>query len=176
MAHIVLERQFDPAMPPDDFKAMALASAGCLSLYRVNWQESLLAEDGSRLLCRFEAPDAESVRMVARDVRAKSKLAWPGTVHDTGRDGPANVVVERIFDEPVTVESLQAIEDAGAWCMELHQVTFLRTFFSTDCKRMLCLYQAPDAESVRLAQRQAKMPVERVWSCREFSLADFTAE
>ena len=176
MTPVLLERQFDPAMSPDDFRAMALESAGCLSLYRVNWVKSLLAADGNRLLCHFEAPDAESVRMVARDVRAQNKVAWTGTVHDTGRDGAANVVVERRFDEAVTVASLQAIEDAGAWCMELHQVTFLRTFFSTDCKRMLCLYQAPDAESVRLAQRQAKMPVERVWSCREFSLADFTAE
>jgi hypothetical protein len=27
---------------------------------------------------------------------------------------------------------------------------------------MLCLYHAPDAESVRLAQRQANMPMETV--------------
>jgi hypothetical protein len=111
--------------------------------------------------------------MVAREQRAQNKIAWAGTVHEAGREGQANVVVERRFDQPVTVESVQAIEDAGAWCMELHQVTFLRTFFSTDCKRMICLYRAPDAESVRLAQRQAKMPVERVWSCRRFSMADF---
>jgi len=29
---------------------------------------------------------------------------------------------------------------------------------------MICLYHAPDAESVRLAQRQAGMPLERVWA------------
>ena len=81
--------------------------------------------------------------------------------------------MERSFDNPVTVEAMQAIEDAGAWCMDLHHVTFLRTFFSSDCKRMICLYQAPDAESVRLAQHQAKMPLERVWACRGFTCADF---
>ena len=56
--------------------------------------------------------------------------------------------------------------------MELHRVTFLRTFFSLDCRRMLCLYQAPDAESVRLAQRQAGMPLERVWACRHYNVGN----
>ena len=173
MVDVILERLFNPALSPDGFTALATESASCLSLYRVEWQESLLADDGNRLVCHFKAPDTESVRMVAKDQRAQGKIAWAGMVHDTSRAGQANVVVERRFDEPVTVESVQAIEDAGAWCMELHQATFLRTFFSIDCKRMICLYRAPDAESVRLAQRQAKMPVERVWSCQPFSMADF---
>jgi hypothetical protein len=175
MVHVILERQFNPALSPDDFTAMALDSASCLTLYRIEWHESLLAADGSSLVCHFEAPDTESVRMALKDARARSKIAWAGTLHDTGRDGKANVVVRRSFDQPVTVESVQAIEDAGAWCMELHKVTFLRTFFSVDCKHMICLYQAPDAESVRLAQQQAKMPVEKVWSCRGYSMADFTS-
>jgi hypothetical protein len=57
---------------------------------------------------------------------------------------------------------IQAIEAAGAWCLEAHRVTFVRTLFATDRRRMLCLYHAPDAESVRLAQRQANMPMETV--------------
>jgi hypothetical protein len=39
---------------------------------------------------------------------------------------------------------------------------------------MLCLYQAPDAESVRLAQHQANMPVDRVWACHNFMMDDLT--
>jgi hypothetical protein len=30
--------------------------------------------------------------------------------------------------------------------------------------RMLCLYEAPDAESVRLANREASLPFDRVWA------------
>jgi len=33
---------------------------------------------------------------------------------------------------------------------------------------MISLYQAPDAESVRLALQDARMPVERVWAFRQF--------
>jgi hypothetical protein len=79
------------------------------------------------------------------------------------------VVVERSFDEPVTIEEIQALEDAGASCLEAHEVAFVRTFFSRDCKRMICLYRAPDAEAVRMAQRKAGMPVDSVWSFRLIS-------
>lgn len=128
-----------------------------------------MSEDGHRLACCFRAPDAESVRQISRDDAAKDKRVWPGSFHDTGREGPANVVVARSFDAPVLLEDVQAIEDAGAWCLELHKVTFLRTYFSLDHRRMLCLYRAPDAESVRLAQQQAGMPFDRVWACRNYT-------
>ncbi len=171
MVHVVLERKFTTAMTPADFDKMAMGMVDCLPLYRATWHESLLGYDDGNLLCVFEAPDAESIRMVSRNDGAQYKVAWQGTLHDIDAARGPNVVVERRFDEPVTVEEVQALEDAGAWCMDLHNVTFLRTYFSTDRKRMICLYQAPDAESVRLAQRQAKMPVERVWACRHYSPA-----
>jgi hypothetical protein len=173
MADVLLERQFNPRLSPEDFGAMALESADCLSLYRVAWRESFLAREGNRLVCRFSAPDTESVRMVARDARAREQVAWAGNVHDSGCAGGANVIVERRFDQPVAVADLQALEDAAAWCLQLHQVSFLRTFCAADGKRMLCVYSAPDAESVRLAQQKAKMPVERVWACRRYCAADF---
>jgi hypothetical protein len=75
-----------------------------------------------------------------------------------------HVVVERVFDEPVDFDEVQALEDRNAWCLELHRIRFLRTYFSSDRRRMICVYEAPDAESVRLANRQAGMPFERVWT------------
>ena len=175
MPHILLERQFETPLSPEGFHELAMEHRECLPLYRIEWHESLLADDGHRLLCRFESPDTESVRQFADKQRgATSRIAWAGTVHDTGRDGAPNVVVERQFDQSTAVDDLQKIEDAGAWCMELHKVTFLRTFASEDCKRMICLYRAPDAESVRLAQAQAGMPLQRVWACRAFDCSDFT--
>jgi hypothetical protein len=173
MTEVILEREFNPALSGADFLAMAAEAADCLHLYRVQWRESLLALDGKRLVCRFTAPDTESVRMIATDARARYKVAWSGAVHDTARALDGNVVVERRFDAPVDLASLQAIEEAAAWCLEQHRVTFLRTFCAADGLRMLCLYRAPDAESVRLAQQQANMPVERIWAFRGYSMADF---
>ena len=60
----------------------------------------------------------------------------------------------------------QAREDAHQWCLDTHGVSFVRTYFSQDRKRMICLYRAPDAEAVREAQRKAGMPLDAVWSFR----------
>jgi Nickel responsive protein SCO4226-like len=173
MADIILEREFDEAVDEAGFTAMALAAAGCMSLYRVQWHESLLAEDGRRLVCRFQAPDAEAVRMVSREVPARVRVAWAGSVHDSGRAEAPSVVVERRFDTAADLDALHEREVAHAWCLEQRRVTYLRTFLSEDGQRMLCLYRAPDAESVRQAQQQAGMPLERVWACQPYTPAHF---
>jgi hypothetical protein len=169
MANIVMERGFNPPINEQVFQAMVKDLADCVTMYRADWQESFLALDGSSLTCCFKAPDAESIRMMSRGDAATKKTVWAGTAHATDRVGLANVVVERRFEEPVTVESLQAIEDAADWCLRHHKVTFLRNYFSADQKNMICLYRAPDAESVRLAQQQANMPVNRVWACQHYT-------
>jgi hypothetical protein len=78
----------------------------------------------------------------------------------------STVVVERAFGHPVAFEDVQAIEQRGAWCLEVHGVRFLRTYFSRDRRRMICLYEAPDAEAVRLAEEKAGVPFADAWSAR----------
>lgn len=168
MADVFLERDFDPPIGPADLHAAWLVGRDCARLYRVNWRGSLLALDGRKLICHLQAPDTESARTALRKAGADVRRLWPGTVHD----GPelvkftadsANVLVRRSFAEPVALAEIQAQEDAGAQCLEVRNVKFVRSYFSADRKRMLCLYRAPDVESVREAQRYAGMPVEDVW-------------
>jgi hypothetical protein len=80
----------------------------------------------------------------------------------------ARVMVERRFDEATSFEELQAREDSFAWCSEQHEVKFIRSYFSKDRKRMICEYEAPDAEAVRRVQRTASMPFERIWTATVF--------
>ncbi|MGB5704450.1 MAG: DUF4242 domain-containing protein, partial [Polyangiales bacterium] len=80
----------------------------------------------------------------------------------------ARVMVERKFDEGASFEELQTQEDAFAWCAEQHEVTFIRSYFSKDKKRMICEYEAPDAEAVRRLQRTASMPFDRIWTALVF--------
>jgi hypothetical protein len=145
MSDIFVQRDYDPPLTDDNFWQMARDAANCLDIYRVEWQRSLLSTDGRRLFCWFRAPDAESTRLALRKAGSEQAAPWPGTIHDApAADAPpaeaANVVVERSFGAPVTLEEIQALE------------------------RMVCLYRAPDAEAVREAQRKAKMPVDSVWS------------
>jgi hypothetical protein len=171
MSDVFLERRFGASLGISEIQNILQSANGCLHMHRVDWQMSLLAADGRQMICRFNGPDAESVRIALRDANTDIGALWAGTVHDApGLNradlDAANVVVTRAFDKPVTLEKIQSIEDAGAWCLETHSVKFVRTFFSINCKRMVCIYRAPDAESVRLAQRQAGMPVDRVWGFR----------
>jgi hypothetical protein len=78
------------------------------------------------------------------------------------------VVVERSFDEPFDIDELVAMRSKAAWCLDLYRVRYLRSFLSADCKRMLCLYDAPDAEAVRQVCRQLGAPYDRIWAATEY--------
>ncbi|MDN3556914.1 DUF4242 domain-containing protein [Halomonas maura] len=173
MIDIFVERDFTTPLAPEFVRQLTLAAQDCLDLHRVAWQGSLLARDGRRLVCHFRGPDAEAARVGLRQAGADVSRLWAGTVHQVPGTAGAwgNVLVERAFAAPVELAEIQAIEDAGAACLQNHRVRFLRTLFSRDRRRMLCLYQAPDAESVRIAQRQAGLPMESAWAFRWVSPA-----
>lgn len=168
---VMFERQLDPPAAISDVHDMQRAAAWCMEQYRVRHRTSLLSHDGRLLTCAFDAPDAEAVRSVARTIGVAFERLWPASVHapaDFSLDAPfpaaGTVVVERQFAERVEFATLQEIEDRGAWCLARHRVRFLRSYFARDRQRMLCVYEAPDAESVREAQRQAGMPFEKAWA------------
>jgi hypothetical protein len=173
MTEIFVERQWDPPITATDIERMVATSDECLARNRCVWRGSLLSADGSELFCHFSAPDAESVRVALHEAGSPRGSAWPATIHDAAdftdaAFAQANVLVDRRFEQPAVLAEIQAIEDAGAGCLQTHRVRFVRTYFSSDRKRMMCLYRAPDAESVRIAQREAGMPVERVRAIRQF--------
>ena len=57
-----------------------IAPTDCFRLHRVHWQETRVSEDGSRLICRFRAPDAESVRIALRQSGIPFDAVWTGGV------------------------------------------------------------------------------------------------
>ncbi len=166
MVDLFLERRFDSPLTVEDVHAKALKAGSCAGLYRVSWVQSLLQLNGRQMFCHFNGPDTESLRMVLRQSGSEMGTIWTGSIHESPAVVAPNVVVARRFDQPVTLEAIQAIEDAGSWCLDAHQVSFVRTYFSLDRRRMICLYRGPDAESVRAAQQQAAMPFDAIWSYR----------
>jgi hypothetical protein len=174
MTQVIVERHWDSGLSDADMQEMMASCGGCLALHRCDWRGSLLSLDGHELLCHFSAPDVESVRIALQQAGAQCGSVWPGTIHEapglggTGMAG-ANVLVSRQFPAAVALQDIQAIEDAGQVCLDNHRVRFVRTYFATDRRRMVCLYRAPDAESVRIAQREAGMPVERIWAFRSYA-------
>jgi len=171
MTDVFLERAWPTPVTMADVRGMVEAEDGCFGLHRVEWCASYLSSDARELLCHFRGPDAESVRIALRQAGADLSNLWSGTVHDApgvsaAEVASANVVVVRTFDAPFALEEMQARSRASLGCLQIHRVTYLRTFFSNNRQRMMCLFRAPDAESVRIAQREAQLPVERAWAVR----------
>jgi hypothetical protein len=162
--NMFLMRTFDEPLSVADVCARARSSEWCYDMHKVDWRGSYLATNGHTLLCWFTAVDAESVRTALRKSGTDLQYLWPGTVIDAPEPAVPNVLVERSFQEPVTFEEVASVARAAAGCLQTHRVKHACSFFSQDAKRMMCLYQAPDAESVRIAQREAMLPVDRVWA------------
>lgn len=74
-----------------------------------------------------------------------------------------SIIVERRFAAPISDGDLAAFAARQQNCLNTHQVTHRRSLLSQDRQRMICEYEAPDAESVRRVQREAEGPFESVW-------------
>jgi hypothetical protein len=164
MTDIFLERTFDTPLTADEVHGSSVRGSWCFELHNVKWRSSYLSASGTEMVCWFIAADAESVRLALRTLNSDIRRLWTGTVHEGPEGGEPNIVVQRSFAEPIRLEEIQAQEDAAEWCLRTHRVRFSRTFFSLDRTRMICFYEAPDSESVRLAQREARMPFDKVWA------------
>ena len=78
------------------------------------------------------------------------------------------VIVERRGSSPISLEQLQASSCSSAACFKMHRVRHLRSVISADGCRVICEFEAPDAESVRRAQNEAGLPYESVWTAQVF--------
>ena len=177
MERVVVERQFDQPITWPAYDRFRQSAQWCLDRYRVAHRATYLSSDGRATVCLFDAPDAEALRMASRTMNFQEGRAWATTLHlgdgiapsvgnvaCRGVIGFETVVVERAFATAADLAEIAAIEQRGAWCLEAHRVRWLCTYFARDRRRMLCVYEAPDAESTRLAQSKATMPFERVWT------------
>ena len=75
----------------------------------------------------------------------------------------SKIIVERRFAAPITDPDLVAFAARQQNCLDIHRVTYRRSLLSQDRQRMICEYDAPDAESVRRVQREAEGVFESVW-------------
>jgi hypothetical protein len=80
MARIVVERNFDTPQSDADMAAVADRERPCLAIYNVSWKRSLIASDRRRLVCEYEAADAETVRRVQREAGAQFDRVWSADV------------------------------------------------------------------------------------------------
>ena len=84
MPRIMVERSFDPPFTQSDLDAVSKRIGGCLDLYGVRWIRSHFSADRRRMVCEYEAPDAQSVRDVQNAAQASFERVWPAEVLEPG--------------------------------------------------------------------------------------------
>ncbi len=72
-------------------------------------------------------------------------------------------VVERNFGGVVSDADLEATMERLGPCLEEYGLEWITSYLAQDRTRMTCIYAAPDAESVRAANRSARVPFDRIW-------------
>jgi hypothetical protein len=85
----------------------------------------------------------------------------------------ARIIMEQTFETPMSDDELSVFARRIDVCLDLRNGTWARSYLAFDRKRMVCEFEAPDAESVRDALRSANVPFDRVWSATVFDAVDY---
>ena len=79
------------------------------------------------------------------------------------------LIVEQTFKSPLTDEEHDRLGGRLEKCLEAYGARWLRSYLSTDRSRMVCAFEAPDAEAVRSSFRSAGVPFEHVWPAEVYT-------
>jgi len=168
MELVIVVRRFEEPQAFEPIQAAEQRVAWCLDQHRVRFLRSYSSRDGLSMVCFYEAPDAESVRLTQAKAGLPVESAWSAAVQryravHAAREGRVTVVVERELEQPVTLEFVESVFASGKGCLDLHGAEPIASHLSKDGRRVLCIFDAPDAESVRIANHQIGVPVHRAW-------------
>jgi hypothetical protein len=169
MELVVVERRFEQPIEFKEIQEQEDAASWCLDAYHVRFLKTFLSRDRQRMLCLYEAPDAESVRLAEAQAKVPFDCAWTchllqggeQSLHPSAKE---YVVVERSFPEPITKEFVHKTFGGVGGCMQLHRAFYVESFLGHDGHKMVCVFRAPDAEAVRTANSQAGVPYTDVWT------------
>jgi hypothetical protein len=74
------------------------------------------------------------------------------------------IIVETIADQPITTEAIKEADERAMPCLEARNVSWRYSLLASDRQRMICTFDAPDADSVRDSYRRAGLPSRPIWA------------
>jgi len=82
MPYVIVEYDFDPPITDEGLERMTSALAACASARQLRRLRTVIAADGKRGFCEFEAPDAETVRETFRSAKVSFRSVWSARLLD----------------------------------------------------------------------------------------------
>jgi hypothetical protein len=83
-----------------------------------------------------------------------------------------HLIVEHTYAEPMSDDELGRLSRRLDDCLAQHGARWLRSYLSADHRRMVCEFEAPDAEAVRVSYRSAGIAFEKAWTAEVFTRDD----
>jgi hypothetical protein len=81
----------------------------------------------------------------------------------------AILIVETTHEKPFTPELHGEAGKKLDPCLEAHGARWVRSYLSADKLRMVCHFEAPDAEAVRASYRTAEVKFDRCYSAELYT-------
>jgi hypothetical protein len=76
MEHVIVERIYAEPVTVEQVRESVQRGESCRTMHRVRFLRMMLSRDGRRSICEYEAPDAESVRLVNERLGLPFERAW----------------------------------------------------------------------------------------------------
>lgn len=74
------------------------------------------------------------------------------------------VIVETVVEQPITDAELEGMDEVALPCLQAHGVTWLHSLLSSDRRQMICIFDAPDAASVRNSYAKLGIQKRAIWA------------
>jgi hypothetical protein len=87
----------------------------------------------------------------------------------------SHIIAESSFGTPLSEEEENKGARAIDKSLEGRGAHWVRSYYSEDRRRMICEFEAPDAEAVVAAYDTAGMPLERCWRAEVFAVEEMQA-
>jgi hypothetical protein len=168
MSLVIVETQYDEPATFEQLNAEEERLIPHLSARQATWQHSLLSDDRHRMICIYEAPNAEFLRAGHDVANVFFNRIWDGEIFELETSQPQPSTVSRIVMEAtypalssddweqIRGQLLQSFSEQGVEC--------LRIYLSSDRTTVIWELSAPDVQTVQAVQQQTNAPCDRIWS------------
>jgi len=165
-ASVFVEWRTRPGLKVRDMQGLLESGSMCCDLHHAHLQECYFNETGTRHICQFSAPDAESVRTALRAVEIRADRVWAGRIYNRRKLSSGNVVIEKELNRRQRKNTVAMLDSLDKDWDRRYGLQFVRAMISLDNKRGIFLCYAGDDEAIDRATAQMSLEGTTVWPYR----------
>lgn len=168
MAIVIVETLSDTPLTPDEPTDNDYQLLSCLEERSGQWRYSLLSRDRLRMICTFEAPDAETVRESYRRTNVPFNQVWSGSIlkpdsSPVAKNAQTLTVWEGVYPGGITEDQWQSITQAVLPLYTEHGVEWVQSYVASDRSRIVCELNTAHPDALNTVHQQIGVSLNRVW-------------